>query len=668
MFGDCKTDLERNEYKRTKKLQQEVDVWLKQYQPDFYCLQRIGSYNEVFDTICRRIEIPHKNGRFLYFIDYRYLFDTTRGYRFENLTPDYEKVVKNGLSEMKYPDAELSNEFCRNYNQTIDSLICLSLRVAESLERAGDVKTAAIFNNMSDHPAAGFEDALQRILFINQMFWQMGHRLIGLGHLDRILAPYFQKDIEAGVMTREAALEILCDFLKTVHEYYWLKSNVLMGDTGQIIILGGVNGTEEYICSDLTFLFIEAVMQVQLPDPKILLRVSKNMPEGLMEAALRCMQTGVGSPILSNDDVVIPKLLDFGIKEEDAYAYGTSACWEPLIPGKSISLNNMDYLSYPKVLQNTWDRAFGMGYAETDRSFGQWMELFYEELKKELQSLTEGISVHRLQYNPLLSLFTGDCYEKKCDVSNAGARYHNYGITTVGLANTVNALLNLKKFVFEERSCTFEEATNALRNNFEGYENLQRQLKESESRYGRDDEEVIALANEILRTSTKYTAGYRNYMGGRLKFGVSAPSYIDGAKDVPATFDGRKNGEPFAVHISSDSGNGYTEILNFAAALDYGENRFNGNVVDIMAEPTFIENHFDKMTELLLSGMEVGFFQLQMNVIGSEILIAAKKEPEKYPDLVVRVWGFSAYFNELPKEYQDVLIKRALANEGKEIA
>lgn len=664
MFQDLKTDIEKNLYKRSKNLQQEIDVWLKQCHPDFYKMQRIGSYNDVFDMICNLVEIPSIEGRFLHFIDHRYLFDTTRGYRFENLTPDFEVLVSQGLENLKYPKEDLTSEFAGDYNRTVDALIRLTDRIACVMCESGAVKTGQYFKNMRDGQATGFEEAIQRILFVNQMFWQMGHRLIGLGHLDKILWNTYQSDIRTGKLSRETALEILCDFLQELHKYYWLKSNVLMGDTGQIIILGGKNKNGGYECNELTYLFIEALIQLNLPDPKILLRVSVNMPGDLMALALRCMQTGVGSPILSNDDVIIPKLQDFGIKEEDAYEYGTSACWEPLIPGKSISLNNIDFLSYPKVIQKVWNNTDSVMI----KDFEQWMRLFYIELDNELKAIADRISEHRLQYNPLLSIFTHDCRENKRDVSCMGARYNNYGITTVGLANTVNALLNLKKLVFEEKRYTLREATDALAHNFEGYEDLQKELKNTGAKYGSDCEEVIALTNEILYASTKAVEDYRNYMGGRLKLGVSAPSYVDAAKDFPATFDGRKQGEPFAVHISSDTSNAYTEILNFAAAIDYGENRFNGNVVDIMVAPHFIENNFDKMVDLLLSGIGVGFFQLQMNVIGSDTLIDAKKNPMKYQNLVVRVWGFSAYFHELPEEYQDVLIARALANEGKEIA
>lgn len=664
MFVDCQNDLERNEYKRSRKLQQEADAWLKQNQPDFYKKQRIGSYREVIAEICNLVDIPCKEKRFVYFIDPTYLFDTTRGYRFENLTPDFSIILYQGLESLKYAEQDLSNEFCVDYNCTIDALVCLCNRIATSLRKCGDKNTEKYFSDLISKPAAGLEDALQRILFANQIFWQMGHRLIGLGQLDKVLWDFYQRDMQKGTLSKEDVLCILCDFMEQLHDYCWLKSNMLLGDTGQVIILGGQTVDGTYQCNELTYLFIEALMRLNLPDPKVLLRVSDDMPRDLMELSVRCMQTGVGSPILSNDDVIIPRLLDFGVEKKDAYQYGVSACWEPLIYGKSVSLNNIDHVSYPKVMQSAWKDPRTMDAT----NFPQWMQTFYEKLQNELEQLMTRISEPRLQYNPLLSIFTHDCRENKRDVSCRGARYNNYGITTVGLANTVNALLNLKKLVFEEKRYTLREATDALAHNFEGYEDLQRELKNAGAKYGSDCEEVIALTNKILYASTKAVKNYRNYMGGRLKLGVSAPSYVDAAKDFPATFDGRKQGEPFAVHISSDTSNAYTEILNFAAAIDYGENRFNGNVVDIMVAPHFIENNFDKMVDLLLSGIGVGFFQLQMNVIGSDTLIDAKKNPMKYQNLVVRVWGFSAYFHELPEEYQDVLIARALANEGKEIA
>lgn len=658
MFKDCRADVEKNQYKRSGQMKEEFDEWCRVEHPDFYRVQRIGSYNDVFEKICALIEIPRSEGRFLYFIDPRFLFDTTRGYRFENLTPGYERIIRYGLEELKYPDDSLNNKFTRDYNRTIDSLIHLADRI---VSKENDERRKEFFSRMKVGPAEGFEEALQRILFVNQMFWQMGHRLVGLGHLDQMLWSLYQSDVQNGEISRQKAEEIICDFLNTLHEYYWLKSNVLMGDTGQIIILGGMDEQGKEQSNELTELFIQAVEKLQLPDPKILLRVSRHTDRKLMQSALRCMQTGVGSPILANDDVIIPKLIDYGIAQEDAYQYGTSACWEPLIPGKSISPNNMAYLSYPRVMQAIFESC----NLEEIRSFEQLMDLFYKQLHETIYGILQNISEYRLQYNPLLSLFTEGCYEKKKDVSAGGAVYSNYGITTVGLSNTVNALLNIKKWVYDTKQYSLMDVQSILDDDFKGNEKLQKELKDGNEKYGTDEDLIIALTNDILEHTTAETSDFCNYLGGKLKFGVSAPSYIDAARDFPATFDGRKKGDAFGVHISSERSEGYTGVINFAAALNYGENRFNGNVVDLMVSPHFIEQNFNKFTDFLITAIEVGFFELQMNVVSSRQLMDAREHPEHYPNLVVRVWGFSAYFNELPEEYKEVLIQRAIENERK---
>ncbi len=658
MLSKYVTESEKNQYKRSGLLKKDFDTLNKKEQPEYYQAQRIGSYREVFRKTCEVVTIPQNTGRFMYFVDPQFLFDVTRGYRFENFTPDYGVILECGLEDLKYSVEDLGEDFCRDYNDIVESLCILCRRISDSTSESQIKK---YFTRMIETEAAGFEEALQRILFVNQNLWQMGHRLVGLGHLDMLLEPYYQSEVQEGTLSRAEARVIMKDFLKTLHEYYWLKSNVLMGDTGQIILLGQSDEDGEYVCNELTYLWLEALQEIRLPDPKILLRVNSKMPRELMALALGCMETGVGSPILANDDVIIPLLEQYGVPTEDAVEYGVSACWEPLIPGKSISLNNIAHLKYPQVLLNLLESVGEVG------SFDALMDEFYEELRKELDGIQSSIAVFRLQYAPLLSVFMGECRGNKKDVSCGGAKYSNYGITTVGLANTVNSLLNIKKYVFDERRMTPDSVRAVLADDYAGQEGLRQQLKALECSYGTDDESVLRLTNSILRKTTEYTKDFRNYLGGTLKFGVSAPTYIDAAKDFPATFDGRKKGEPFAVHISSDSGNGYTEVVNFAAGLDYAENRFNGNVVDFMVTPHFINRNFDKFVDFLMAAIEVGFFELQMNVVGSDVLLAAKREPEKYANLIVRVWGFSAYFNELPECYQDVLIRRALENEGKNV-
>ena len=175
---------------------------------------------------------------------------------------------------------------------------------------------------------------------------------------------------------------------------------------------------------------------------------------------------------------------------------------------------------------------------------------------------------------------------------------------------------------------------------------------------------VVSLANKIICYTSKILENKRNSLNGKFKFGVSSPNYISDSKNFPASFDGRKIGEPFSVHISTDKSNGYTELVNFASRIDYNFNRFNGNVVDFFVTPNFIKDNFDKFIDFLIASIKVGFFEMQMNVVSSKKLIEARKNPDKFPNLVVRVWGFSAYFKDLPDEYKDYLIERALKNEG----
>ena len=180
-----------------------------------------------------------------------------------------------------------------------------------------------------------------------------------------------------------------------------------------------------------------------------------------------------------------------------------------------------------------------------------------------------------------------------------------------------------------------------------------------------DDEEILDISNDIIQFLEDCFKDYTNKFGGKIKFGLSAPSYISAGAEINASFDGRKASEPLSTHISLDTNKDFTEVLRFASKLDYGGAKFNGNVIDLMLSPDFIKNHSDKFTDFIYSSIKLGFFQMQMNVVDSKTLIEAKENPEAHPNLIVRVWGFSAYFNDLPEEYQDLLISRALKNEGK---
>lgn len=619
-------------------------------------------YDEEFGLICRKMRVSVSDRRFVYFIDPDYVMDTSKGTRYENLTPAFDKILRAGLRQMKYPEREVTNDFCRSYNLVLDHLMLLADRIIDTLKQCSfsTERQRGWFERLKDAPAAGFEEAIQRMLFINQMFWQTDHRLVGLGAWDKYLEEYYEKDISEGKLDREKTLAILRDLYEVLHENYEYKSSLLLGDTGQIFVLGRSDLEGNYICNDLTYLFIEAMKQVQQSEPKCLLRVNKSTPRNLMELSLESIATGIGAPLFANDEAVIPELIDFGIDKADVCGYMTSACWEPLIGGKSSGNNNMTVLNYLKALDNLLKRE----RLEQIKSFDDLLGKYFVYLRRNLRAVKRVLASCRYQYDPLLSVFMDDCFEKKADVSWGGARYHHVGITSVAMGNLVNALLNIKEYVFERQQYSLYDVKKILIQDFEGQEELRQELKAKASNYGTDEEAVIRLVNRITSFVADEIEDYRSYLGGKMKIGLSGAAYMDAARNFGASFDGRKAGEPFIVHISNEDNHGFTEIVNFASQMEYDTGRFNGNVVDFMVSPDFIHQNWDKFVDFLMLCIRKGFFEMQMNVVSSRTLLEAREHPVKYPNLIVRVWGFSAYFKDLPEEYKDVLIERARKNES----
>lgn len=572
-----------------------------------------------------------------------------------NLSIDYSKVTDFPMKSMlETCDEEQRLLLEALHDYALRNVVFLKKNSSEKYEKAIES-----LERIYDEKASGFQDALQRILFINGVIWQCGHRLVGLGRLDKILAPYYMHDIRHGVITESSARKMVKEFLVTLHRNYWFKGDMISGDTGQIIILGGLNEKNEYECNELTTIYIELIKELNIPDPKILLRVSKKMPRELMETAVSCVQTGVGSPLFANDDVIIETLIQYGYGKGDSYNYVTSACWEPTIAGKSSEQNNCEKINYVAPLTQLFYKIREM---QID-NLTQLKCLYFELLDSYIEKKIETIAGLGYQKAPVLSIFIQR--KNKEDISDKSAVYNDYGVTTVGLSNVVNSFLVIKRIVWDRHDYSLCEIVQACCSNFKDKEILRNRLKdECSSFWSHDDIEVIQLTNEIIKKANDAILLHQKKYNLQIKIGMSSPDYIVEGKKTEATPDGRKKGEPLGVHISSENGQAYTEIVNFAAALNTNGCNINGNVVDLMVSPGFINSNFDKFVDFLFASIQVGFYELQMNVVSSQRLIEAKNDPEKFPNLIVRVWGFSAYFNELPEEYKDILIERALKNEN----
>lgn len=614
------------------------------------------SKEQNIGDILQEIEIkPFGKGRFAHQINDKFECFYCKDV-IGNMPPNYELVINNSIEELKRQNQGAKGIEKQNYEVLCVVEKHINCIEAVLREQNPEDKRIVLFENMKEKPSTTLEDALQRILLWSSIFWQTGHKLVGLGRLDKLLSG-IDEERDAGEV-----VEILLDFINELHRYYEYKSAQLLGDIGQIIILGGLENADEYFCNSYTYRIIEAIKKANVTDPKILVRVSDKMPVDLLRKSVDCLVSATGSPLFSNDDRVVKCLVEFGYEESDAYNYVTSACWEPISYGNSLEQNNLDTIKYANAFVETMrDKAC----TQCD-SFDAFMELYQKHLRIEIQNVLSGLEIFEWENDPLYTLFTSGCKESNLDISKGGAKYNDYGVLSVGMGNAVNSIINIKRKVFEERNTSLSDLHYIWVNgNNEEIEQLAQEAGNMPKSYGHDEKENIEITNRLLEVTNSCLRKYRNRYGGKIKAGLSAPGYITEAKSAGLTYDGRLPKQPLSVHISGDDGVAYTELISFASQLDYCGEGANGNVVDYFVSPDFLKNNMDKFVDFLRLSIEQGFYQMQMNVMSSDTLINAKKNPNEYSWLIVRVWGFSAYFNDLPIEYQDLLIERALRSEGK---
>lgn len=570
----------------------------------------------------------------------------------DNVSIDFDLFINNGLENLRIEDHD---GFGKENDCIIDAMIMYVNRIIEKVKLSKLKNKDAILGrlrNFISSEARSLEDGLQRVCIINQILWQTGHYLVGLGRMDY----YLDYLIAVDKRPDEKIIEILIDFYSMMHRYYWYKSSALIGDTGQIIIVGGLDDKGMPFENRLTYLLIESIRISQLPDPKILLRVNSGTSERLWNLTFETISTGVGCPLLANDDVIVPLLIDYGYESGDAYNYTTSACWEP-VPGNCYEQNNLGHINFA----TPFDLISQKEDLSDIKTYEDYLIRYKAHLQGHSRFIANTLNDIIWEFDPLMSACSKICRSRRMDISIGGGKYNNYGLLTNALSNAVNSLLCLKKLVFDDKKYTLFDFEGERISNYRD-KAVYETVKGVQNSFGHDDPAVISLTNELVDCVRIALSDCKNKFGGKIKFGTSSPSYLTIGSTSPATFDGRLSNSPYNVHISAD-GLPYSEIINFASRINYNH-MINGNVVDLLVTPDFIKNNKESFKQLITSGMKKGLFEIQFNVVNSSSLRAAKKDPAAYPNLIVRVWGFSAYFNELPEEYKDFIIERAERNEA----
>lgn len=571
-----------------------------------------------------------------------------------SVTPNYEDIINSSLSELEKTLQNMVDvDFAEKELKMISNIRWLQKRIVLELANRKDERGKLLIKYIQrilDNKPETLDEAIQKLLFYNALFWQAGHWQCGLGRLDLVLYKYYEHDIANGIITRESGKELVHQMCLVLGKDMKAKSRALIGDTGQYILLGGIDKEGKNVQNDLTEIFLEIFAEMKVPDPKLILRVNSATSNIIWKKAIDCILTGCGSPLIINEALVMKGMIEFGYKPEHVWNFGTSACWEPLIIGKSFDQNN-PLLNIPVI--DSLNKFLNEKYDFENFS------CFLEEYKKRLkQQILKNIHDVCFDCSPLYSLFFDDCISKQKDFSEGGATYSYHGVQIVSFPNLINALMNIKTFVYDQKLFTIYDCSTALKANFKGYEDMRKALLTNPLKFGNTDKTVLTLTQDLM-TFISDTVSHKTMNGKKAKVGFSSSHYIIVSKGVKASMDGRFNNDPFAVHISPISSHiDLQEVLNFAGSLDYSDNRMNGNVVDFILPKAYADMP-DKLITILKNAMTNGVYELQLNVLDAKTLKDAKLHPEKYPNLVVRVWGFSAYFNDLPEEYKDNLIKRA---------
>ncbi|MGI6236629.1 MAG: pyruvate formate lyase family protein [Candidatus Excrementavichristensenella sp.] len=575
-----------------------------------------------------------------------------------NLSPDYEAVLQHGL--LYFRERLGDGELHKATRITIDALLSLTARYAAAAREAGDEELATVLDRVPAQGARTFREALQSLRILHYAMWCEGDYHNTLGRFDQYMMPYLADDLQAGRETEESALELVEAFFLACNRDSDLYPGMQQGDNGQSMVLGGMtrDGADGY--NLLTGLCLDACGELMLIDPKINLRVNKNTPLWVYEKGTRLTRLGLGFPQYQNDDVVIPGLVRLGYAEGDARDYAVAACWEFIIPGKGMEIPNIGALPFANIV----DEAIRFDLKDcTD------MQALKEKVRQRIfDSVGAAMAERKNLYiipSPFLSLFFEGCMDSGRDIS-LGCRYNNWGLHGTGLAPAADMLAAVEQKVFEE-GLPVDTLLAALEADFTGHEELHESLKYHSPKMGNDEDRVDALACWLLDSFAEAVSGHKNERGGILRAGTgSAMYYIFHANELGATADGREAGVPLPANYAPSLNirlNGPVSLIKSFTKPDL-EKTINGGPLTVeFSDRVFAqEESITKVAQLVQLFVLRGGHQIQLNTVNRERLLDAQRHPEKYRNLIVRVWGWSGYFVELDKCYQDHIIQRTQLN------
>ncbi|MCK9219824.1 MAG: glycyl radical protein [Bacteroidales bacterium] len=660
--------------------------------------------DRIMRTLPEEWRQAYKAGIFTEFMEQRAPGHTVAGNKIYHkgmldIIQDVERS-KASLDWINDPHAYEKNEELKAMEITARAVILYAERHAEKLEvLAGQItansdalrikrrelqELAEICHRVPAHAPHTFHEALQYYWFVHLGVvielnpWDS----FNPGRLDQHLFPFYQREIEDGSLSRDAAMEIL--------QSYWIKFNnhpappkvgvtALESNTYTdfaLINLGGLKPDGSDGVNELTYLLLDVIEEMRLLQPSSMVQISKKSPDRFIQRTLQITKTGFGQPSYFNSDAIIQELLRQGKDLIDARNGGASGCVETGAFGTEAYILS-GYFNLPKILEITLHNGMdpclnkqigpSTGNPEAFETYQDLLNAFRIQLNHFIQIKIKGNNlINRIFADlipvPFLSLIIDDCVTKGTDYNNGGARYNTTYIQGVGLGSITDSLTSLKYHVFDRKTVSMKGIIKALTQNFTDFEELRAELVYHTPKYGNDEDFADDRAREVFDLFYTAVNGHPTAIGGIHRINLlPTTSHIYFGSVTGALPDGRLAGEPLSEGISPVQGadqKGPTAVLKSAAKLDHL--RTGGTLLNQKFSPDFFENEesITKLTALIRSYFRMDGHHIQFNVVSAETLRDAQRFPEKHRDLIVRVAGYSDYFNDLGEDLQNEIIKR----------
>ncbi|PKN44705.1 MAG: hypothetical protein CVU59_11020 [Deltaproteobacteria bacterium HGW-Deltaproteobacteria-17] len=678
-------------------------------------LVKIGTLKSITSVGGRALLRP---GRIKHFIDF---FRSKRHYVTEEAgvghqVGDYMTIVRQGLRPSdeaaaarldsgKMPDGTPltmdQRAFYRSIRITVDGI----RRMAENLASAAEsesskpgwdenrrrelLASARACRHVPYEPARTFLEGLQSVwlmhIAINLEDFEQG---VSFGRLDQILLPLYLEDLDSGALTQEQATEMLASFcLKTCETMplYSTRIDQFFSGNGvaQAITVGGTDAYGNDVANELSGIIMDAYSQVLTREPALHLRVHAGTPEWLLEKGIRVLQLGTSRPSLFGDEAVVNSLVTAGFSLEHARDYAIIGCVEMASQGRTYNSSDAALFNLPLCLELALNegRRFPGRLGERRSRLGaptppvSEMKTFEDVLAAFRTQVADGVDemariitwmeavyrVHRT--TPVNSLLTQGCIKSGKDVTWGGGMYDFTSLQTAGMADTGDSLYALKRVVFDEGRFTLPEFVEILKADYAGQKALRTEIATRFPRYGNGDAEADHWTQVAADAFADAVLSHKNSRGGQYIPGYySMTCHIGFGRKTGALPNGRRAGARLSNGMAPADGTermGPTAVLRSAASLDTSK-WGNCGALNLKFHKRMVqgETGVKALSAMFRNYFEQGGNQVQVNVVDAETLRAARNDRTLCPDLVVRVAGFCAYFNDLQPAAKDEIIER----------